>query len=170
LNKPFIKDEIGVLASSFNTMAETLDKKMKETAESEKHYRELFDSLRAGIYQCEPGVEGKFTWVNNAGAEMFGYSSPEEMIGTKVKDIYVEQGERKKLVEKLEKEGVWKDFVSHCKKKNGEQFYTERTSNMVHDADGKPILIQGMIRDITERKKLEDEQKKSTKKRQSEKG
>jgi PAS domain S-box-containing protein len=130
----------------------------------------LFDSLKAGIYQCEPGVEGKFTWVNHAAAEIFGYSSPEEMVGTKVKDIYVEQGERKKLVEKLEKEGVWKDFVSHCKKKNGEQFYTERTSNMVHDADGKPILIQGMIRDITERKKLEDEQKKSTKKRQSEKG
>jgi hypothetical protein len=39
---------------------------------------------------------------------------------------------------------------------------------MVHDADGKPILIQGMIRDITERKKQEDEQKKpATKKRQS---
>jgi hypothetical protein len=38
---------------------------------------------------------------------------------------------------------------------------------MVHDADGKPTLIQGMIRDITERKKQEDEQKKSAKKRQS---
>lgn len=169
MDKPLIKDEIGTLASSFNTMAQTLGKKMKETAESDQHYRELFDSLKAGIYQCEPGVEGKITWVNNAGAEMFGYSSPEEMIGTKVKDIYVEQGERKKLVEKLEKEGVWKDFVSYCKKKNGEKFYTERTSNMVHDADGKPILIQGMIRDITERKKLEDEQKKSARKRQSEK-
>jgi PAS domain S-box-containing protein len=168
LNKPLIKDEIGKLALSFNTMAQTLDKKMKETAGSEGHYRELFDSLRAGIYQCEPGVEGKFTWVNNAGAEMFGYSSPEEMIGTKAKDIYVDQSDRKRLVEKLKKDGVWKDFVSYCKKKNGEKFYTERTSNMVHDADGKPTLIQGMIRDITERKKLEDEQKKS-KKRQVDK-
>ena len=169
MDKPLIKDEIGILASSFNTMAQTLGKKMKETAESEEHYRELFNSLRAGIYQCEPGVEGKFTWVNHAAAEIFGYSTPEEMIGTKVKDIYVDQGDRKKLVARLEKDGVWKDFVSHCKKKNGEKFYTERTSNMVHDADGKPTLIQGMIRDITERKKLEDEQKKSAKKRQSEK-
>ncbi|MFQ5687281.1 MAG: PAS domain S-box protein, partial [Candidatus Scalindua sp.] len=166
-NKPLIKDEIGILASSFNTMAQALGKKMKETGESEKHYRELFDSLRAGIYQCEPGVEGKFTWVNHAAAEIFGYSSPEDMIGTKVKDIYVEQGERKKLVDKLAKEGVWKDFVSYCKKKDGEKFYTERTSNMVHDAEGKPILIQGMIRDITERKKQEDEQKKAAKRRQS---
>ncbi|MGR3301715.1 MAG: cache domain-containing protein [Candidatus Scalindua sp.] len=166
LNKPLIKDEIGVLASSFNTMAETLDKKMKDTAESERKYRELFDSLRAGIYQCEPGVEGKFTWVNHAAAEMFGHESPEEMIGTKVKDIYVDQGDRKRLVERLEKDGVWKDFVSFCKKKSGEKFYTERTSNLVRDKAGKPTLIQGVIRDITERKKLEDEQKKSAKKRQ----
>jgi PAS domain S-box-containing protein len=160
-------DEIGVLATSINTMAKSLDAKTKETVQSEKRYRSLFNSLRAGIYQCEPGVEGKFTWVNKAAAEMFGYESPEEMVGTKVKDIYVNESERKKLVEKLEKEGVWKDFVSHCKKKNGEQFYTERTSNMLHDADGKPTLIQGVIRDISERKKLEDMQKKSAKKRQS---
>jgi hypothetical protein len=39
---------------------------------------------------------------------------------------------------------------------------------MVHNADGKPTLIQGMIRDITERKEQEDAQKKpATKKRQS---
>ena len=164
MNKPLISDEIGELALSFNTMSQTLGKKMKETAESEEHYRELFNSLRAGIYQCEPGVEGKFTWVNNAAAEIFGYSSPEEMVGTKVKDIYVDQGDRKRLVEKLEKDGVWKDFVSYCIKKNGEKFYTERTSNMVHNADGKPTLIQGMIRDITERKEQEDAQKNAQKK------
>jgi PAS domain S-box-containing protein len=90
------------------------------------------------------------------------------MIGTKVKDIYVDQIERKKLVERLEKDGVWKDFVSYCKKKNGEKFYTERTSNLVRGKAGKPTLIQGLFRDITERKRMEDEQKKS-KKRQVDK-
>jgi PAS domain S-box-containing protein len=168
LNKILAIDEISSLAESFNTMAKSLDDKTKETTESEKRYRELFDSLKAGIYQCEPGVEGVFTWVNQAGAEMFGYKSPEEMIGTKVKDIYVDQIERKKLVERLEKDGVWKDFVSYCKKKNGEKFYTERTSNLVRGKAGKPTLIQGLFRDITERKRMEDEQKKS-KKRQVDK-
>ena len=155
------EDELGVLATSFNTMAKTLDKKTREIEESERNYRELFDSLKVGIYQCEPGVEGVFTWINQACAEMFGYESPEDIIGTKVKDIYVDQGDRKRLVERLEKEGVWKDFTSYCIKKNGEKFYTERTSNMVKDDDGVPVRIEGAIRDTTERKRLEDELRES---------
>ena len=157
-------NEIGILATSFNTMANTLDAKISETAESETRYRELFDSLQVGIYQCKPGVEGAFTWVNKAGAEIFGYESPEEMIGTKVKDIYIDVDDRRRLVEKLEKEGVWRDFVSACKKKNGEHFYTERTSNMVKNTEGKPLRIDGSFKVISERKKPQLQLLKSEKK------
>jgi len=97
-----------------------------------------------------------FTWVNQAGAEMFGYKSPEGMIGTKVRNIYVDEGDRKKLVKKLEKDGFWRNFASFCKKKNGEKFYTERTSTMAKDEKGNPIRIEGIIRDITERKRQEE--------------
>lgn len=122
---------------------------------SEKHKSQLLKSLKEGVYQCEPGVEGTFTWVNQAGAEMFGYKSPEGMIGTKVRNIYVDQDDRKRLVKKLEKDGVWRNFASFCKKKNGEHFYTERTSTMVKDEEGKPVRIEGIIRDISERKRQE---------------
>ncbi len=158
-------DELGVLATSFNTMAETIDKKTKEIEESEESYRSLFNALQAGIYQCEPGVEGKFIWVNQSCAEMFGFESPEEMEGTKVKDIYVDQADRKSLVNKLEKEGVWKDFTSYCVTKKGGKFYTERTSNMVKDEKGKPVRIEGVIRDISDRKKKEDDLQKKAKKK-----
>ena len=134
-----------------------LEYEKAQLQESEKHKRQLLKSLKEGVYQCEPGVEGVFTWVNQAGAEMFGYKSPEGMIGTKVRNIYVDQGDRKRLVKKLEEDGVWRNFASFCKKKNGEKFYTERTSTMAKDEKGKPIRIEGIIRDITERKRLEDE-------------
>jgi PAS domain S-box-containing protein len=136
-----------------------LEYEKAQLQESEKHKRQLLKSLKEGVYQCEPGVEGVFTWVNQAGAEMFGYKSPEGMIGTKVRNIYVDDGDRKRLVKKLEKDGVWRNFTSFCKKKNGEKFYTERTSTMAKDEKGKPIRIEGIIRDITERKRREDEWK-----------
>ncbi|MFQ5687280.1 MAG: PAS domain-containing protein [Candidatus Scalindua sp.] len=132
-----------------------LEYEKAQLQKSEKHKSQLLASLKEGVYQCEPGVEGKFTWVNQACAEMFGYKSPEGMIGTKVRNIYVDQNDRKRLVKKLEKDGVWRNFASFCKAKNGEQFYTERTSTMVKNAEGKPIRIEGIIRNITERKRQE---------------
>ena len=134
-----------------------LELEKTQLQESERQKRQLLNSLKEGVYQCEPGVEGKFTWVNQACAEMFGYKLHEEMIGTKVRDIYVDQADRKRLVEKLEKDGVWRNFASFCKKRNGERFYTERTSTMAKDENGKPVRIEGIIRDITERKRLGDE-------------
>ncbi|MHC4270061.1 MAG: PAS domain S-box protein [Planctomycetota bacterium] len=150
-------NEIGALATSFNTMAKALDEKTKETMKSEERYRKMFDSLKEGVYQCEPGVEGVFTWVNQAAAEMFGYNSPDEMIGTKVKGIYVDPGDRWRLLEKLKKFEVWRNFVSFCKKRDGEPMYTERTTNLIRNEDGEPVLIEGIIRDITGRRRLEEE-------------
>jgi len=151
------KDEIGELADAFNTMVSSLDAKTVELSASEKRYKRRIHSLMEGIYECEPGVGGVFTWINQAGAEILGYNTPEEVLGKKVETIYVDLKDRDRLVEKLEKDGVWKGFVSHCKKSNGERFYMERTSNMVRDENGKPILIFGVFRDITKRKHLEEE-------------
>ena len=151
------KDEIGGLADAFNTMVSSLEANTKELASSQMRYKRRIQSLKEGIYECEPGVDGVFTWINQAGAEILGYNTPEEVIGKNVDTIYVDQKERIRLVEKLENDGIWMGFVSHCKKINGEQFYMERTSNMVRDENGKPILIFGVFRDITERKRLEDE-------------
>ncbi|MDQ1271741.1 MAG: hypothetical protein QG591_371 [Planctomycetota bacterium] len=151
------KDEIGILANSFNVMAKSLDEKTRQIADSERRYRELFNSVKEGVYQSEATEDGVFISINQAGAEVLGYKSPEEVVGTKVKDFYVNPDDRKKVVEKLTKEGIWKSFTSLCKRRNGELFYLERTSNLVTDEKGNPIRIDGIFRDITERKRLEME-------------
>jgi len=157
------RDEKGTPLAIYGVFRDISERKKaeQEVVESEKKYRLLFNSLKEGVYQCEPEVDGAFTWVNQAGAEILGYKSPEEVIGTKLKDIYVNPEDRSRLVEKLTKEGTWKNFVSFCKRKKGDQFYMERTSSLIRDEKGKPLRIEGIFRDITERKEFEAELEKS---------
>ncbi len=65
------------------------------------------------------------------------------MIGTKVKDIYVDPDDRRKLVEKLEKDGICRHFESLCKRKDGVHFYMTSASLMFRDDEGKPVRIEG---------------------------
>ncbi len=60
-----------------------------------------------------PQAQPPFTFINKAGAELLGYSSPEEVIGTKVKDMYAVPEDRKRLCEKLEKDGGMERFRIH---------------------------------------------------------
>ncbi|NUN23311.1 MAG: PAS domain-containing protein, partial [Candidatus Jettenia caeni] len=75
----------------------------------------------------------------------------EEVIGLKVKDVYVNPDDRKELIDTLEKDGIWRSFILYCRRKNGERFISESTCNLVRDEAGKPVRIDGILRDITER-------------------
>ncbi|MCP4411937.1 MAG: PAS domain S-box protein, partial [Gammaproteobacteria bacterium] len=57
----------------------------------------------------------------------------------------------------LEKHGIRRNFESNCKKIDGESLYTERTTNMIRNEKNESVLIEGIIRDITERKRMVDE-------------
>ena len=72
------------------------------------------------------------------------------MIGTRVVDIYVNSQDRNELIETLQKEGVCKDYTAFCKKKNGERFIYEVSCSLVRDETGKPIMIEGIFRDMTD--------------------
>lgn len=120
-----------------------------ELQESELHSRQLLKLLKEGIYQCEPTENGVFTWMNQAGAEMLGYASPEEVIGIPVKDTYVNPEDHKELIVTLNENQTRRDFIVYSKKKSGERFISENTCNLVRDTNRKPIKIFGIFRDVT---------------------
>jgi PAS domain S-box-containing protein len=110
---------------------------------------QLLNSLKEGVFQCEPGEMGMFTWINHAGMNMLGFNSSEEVLSTRVVDVYENPDERRNLMETLEKEGICRDFKSHLKRKNGERFTSETTCNLIYDRNDKPIRIEGVFRDVT---------------------
>jgi len=136
-------------------MRDVTESKRAEWAlqESETLYRNLVVRLPDGVYKSTH--EGKFIEVNPALVAMLGYDSKEDLLGIDIKtQLYFEPTDRESLVlqEKLEEMGVYR-----LKKKDGTAIWVEDHGWYVPDANGNILFHEGIMRDITERKKAEDE-------------
>jgi two-component system NtrC family sensor kinase len=135
----------------------------KRIKESEERYRTIFENSQLGIYIAIP--EGKFKTCNQALAEIDGYSSPKELIETDLeRDIYVCPEDMKKLREKLNREGYVTNYEIDYRRKDGKIITCLETAVAIKDENGKIIEYQGTILDISQRKKLQQELKKSEEK------
>ncbi len=122
----------------------------------EERYHSLFDRILDGIYLSTH--EGRFVDVNPAFVKMFGYSSKQEMLDiTNIKkELYFSPEERGSHVLDTGQEEV---EVYRMRRKDGSEVWVEDHGGYVHDEQGNIIYHEGILRDITERKRLEGELK-----------
>jgi PAS domain S-box-containing protein len=122
--------------------------------ESEDRYRSLFDRMLDGVYLSTH--EGRFVEVNPAFVKMFGYSSKQEMldIADIKKELYFSPEQRGSHILDADQEEV-KEY--RMRRKNGSELWVEDHSGYVHDEQRNIVYHEGMLRDITERKQLEQE-------------
>jgi two-component system NtrC family sensor kinase len=131
--------------------------------ESEERYRTIFENSQLGIYITTP--EGKFKTCNQALAKIDGYSNPKELIEIDLeKDVYVRSEDMKKLREKLNREGYITNYEIDYRRKDGQIITCLETAVAMKNENGKIIEYHGTIADISQRKKLQEELKKSEEK------
>ena len=124
--------------------------------DSEQRYRALFEESKDVIYMSTP--DGKFIDINPAGVDLLGYESKEDLLQINItQDLYVYPSEREAFQKTLAKKGYVKDYEVAFKRKDGEQIIVLLTSTAVRDKSGKISAYRGIMRDITERKRLEQQ-------------
>ena len=126
---------------------------LRNIVESDRTY---VNAIKEGIFESSIGIDGIFTWINDAGARILGYSSPEKILGKNLKNVFVEEDGLQKLLAKLKGGKAAHDFSTVIKRPSGTRKYIEGTFYYIKDEDGKVTCMQGTLRDITERKKIED--------------
>ena len=148
---------------SYKTLEQSIKELQREAAElrrsdeaiweGEEKYRTLFDESRDAIYISSR--EGKFLDVNRALLELFEYTK-EEMIDTlNVEEIYVYPGDRDTFQEEIETKGSVRDYEVKFCKKNGTEMDCLLTGSVRHSSTGRILGYQGIIRDVTEQKRIE---------------
>ncbi|MDO8723126.1 MAG: PAS domain S-box protein, partial [Syntrophales bacterium] len=128
----------------------------KDLKESEEKYRNLFERVRHGLYIS--AKEGRFLDCNQEVLDMLCYDSKEEFLQIDIaKDLYIRPEDRVSFQKLIEKQGFVKDFEVQFKKKDKEEITVLLTAHVKKDEKGVVVGYEGLIIDISERKRMEKE-------------
>ncbi|MDR3568336.1 MAG: PAS domain S-box protein [Syntrophobacteraceae bacterium] len=127
--------------------------------ESEEQFKTMFEMASIGITQTDPKTR-RWVRVNQKMCEITGYSS-DELLGMHVEELtYPEDRE----MDKVEFENLisGKSPIFHVEKryvrKDGEPIWVNVNGALIRDSAGQPVKTVTTIEDITERKRLAEEQ------------
>jgi PAS domain S-box-containing protein len=151
-----IPDKEGNLIGLVGTITDITNQKLTEDAlkESEEKYRALTENTPDILFSTD--IAGNITYASPQ-VEKYGFTE-EDVIGKPLSN-FVHPADLDRVESNLAreiKEGV--QFVSRfrIRDKWGTIFWFEEKSSLRLDLQGKPIGIYGILRDVTERKHVED--------------
>ncbi|MBA4391664.1 MAG: hypothetical protein C0399_12125 [Syntrophus sp. (in: bacteria)] len=133
------------------TERKRMESKMQE---SEQKFRTLFEDSIDAIYITTK--EGRFIDFNRAYLELFGYTK-EEMVTIHAKDTYMNSADRNMFKKTMEEKGSVRDYEVKLRRKDGQQMDCIITATTRYADDGNISGSQGIIKDITERKRMEQQ-------------
>lgn len=117
---------------------------------SESKYRRIFEGSQDMIFITSR--DGIFREVNQAGVDLLGYDSKEELLAiTSVENIYYNPMHRKVYQKEMERQGFVKDFEARFRKKDGSLIHCLVSGTAIKGNNGGIIGYEGIIKDITAR-------------------
>lgn len=159
LNMTVIRDSAG---QSIHVMAAIEDitkrKQMEETLrQSEERYRTILDETAEGYFEVD--LAGNYTFVNDADCRLLGYSR-EVLIGTNFRNQMPEESIEilynafnKIFISRQPERGLFCKII----RKDGTIGFAEITAFPLNNPKGEIIGFRGISRDITDRKRAEEE-------------
>jgi len=141
------KDELATLGRNINSMLTTIEESRSALAQSERRYRNLFETSRDPIYIT--AEDGRFVDVNQALVELFGYTR-DELMTMSAGDLYERSEERDAFRAAIEEKGYVASYPVTLLKRGGTQARCLLTTIVETLPGTGEKVYQGIIRDVTE--------------------
>jgi len=127
-----------------------------ELRNSAQKYRTILEDMNDMYYELD--LKGNMTFFNKALLSLTA-RSPEELQGMNFRDYMSSEGSEDalKIFGEIYKTGKPRLFVNEIVTKTGEVKYFESQAGLLLDENKQPIGFRGIARDITDRKKAQDE-------------
>jgi PAS domain S-box-containing protein len=129
---------------------------------SEGKYYSLVDNINIGVYRASPR-RGRFLQANPAMAKIFGYDSLDEFMKVTIKDLYRDGKDRQAFLEGVRRNGFAKDRELAMRRKDGTPIWCSASAAATFNEQGDIEWMDGVLEDVTNRKKLEEQLRHSQK-------
>ena len=131
------------------------DRMTESLREHEQLLSSIASNISDGIYRSTP--DRGMVYANDALAHMFGYQDAHELMSVAGPILYANPRRRQELQQLLEEHGRYQNEEVEYQRKDGSRFYGVNSAFTVRDAAGVPLYFDGVISDITERKRAEQQ-------------
>ncbi len=149
-----VKDHKGDIVRFVAVKEDITERKQAQEAltESEEKFRTLFEESIDAIYIRDD--TGKLLDFNFAFMQLLGYNY-EELIKMSMADLFIKKADWEKLVKTIRAKHYVDGFSTRLRKKSGEEIHAELTAIRRQSTQG--YIIQGIIRDVTESVRRQEE-------------
>ena len=156
-------DEIGTLAATLNRMTLRLQTTLDTLSTSERKYRSLVDNLSTGIFRSQPESPGRFEQVNPAMLSIFAGAREEGLGGLALRDLFGHAEQWQEYLDRLAAAGSVRTMETAMRRLDGSAIWCQVSAKAQCDADGRVVWIDGVIEDVTEWKRMQDQLRHSQK-------
>jgi PAS domain S-box-containing protein len=153
-------DEKGMLIGAIHIAHDitALKKAQKDLEKSEERYLDLLENANDLIQSVAP--DGTFLYVNRAWIKTLGYTR-EDVAKLKLMDVWATECQWKcqDMFKTVLSGGKAEHLETTFIAKDGRHIILEGNANCQLDEHGRPLFTRGIFRDITDKKRAEEERK-----------
>ncbi|WP_197513333.1 sensor domain-containing diguanylate cyclase [Acidihalobacter aeolianus] len=126
----------------------------EQLRDNEQSLRQVFESMQDVYYRTD--AQGVVQMVGPGVRRVLGYE-PHEIIGRKAEDYYPHPVDRDAFKQAIRDHGEVSDFPGQMVRSDGQVIDISISSHALFDENGNFAGVEGIYRDVTERKMLERE-------------
>lgn len=121
----------------------------RELRQSEEKYRTIFENVQDVFYHTD--LDGTILEISPSIAQLSEYDR-DELISKSVLMLYNKPDEREVLLNSILRNGDLLDYELELKTKSDQVRNVSINARLIQDEEGRPIQMDGVIRDITDRR------------------